>query len=238
MTKVLPYTGPVSEVYYLPHHAVVKESSTTTKVRVVFNASSKSTSGLSLNSLLDPGHKLQQDLSSIILRWRRHRFVISGDIEKMFRQIIVAPEDRDLQRIIWRSSPSEPISEYQLNTVTYGTASASYLAVRTLVQLARDEPSFCNATEPLLRDFYMDDLLTGADTLNETIAIYQDIIKLLAKGGFNIRKWTSNSKAMMKQIPDDLQETGDWLLNPESTIRTLGVVWSPQRKNSRSYRST
>lgn len=106
MTRLPPFSGLEGGAYYLPHHAVVKESSTTTKERVVFNASAKTHTGLSLNSLLDPGHKQQQDLSQIILKWRKHRIVITGDIEKMFRQILVAPEDRDLQRIVWRNNPT------------------------------------------------------------------------------------------------------------------------------------
>lgn len=166
MTRVPAYAGPEGVAYYLPHHAVIKESSTTTKVRVVFNASAKTHTGLSLNSLLDPGHKQQQDLSQIILKWRKHRIVITGDIEKMFRQILVAPEDRDLQRIVWRNRPEDLISEYQLNTVTYGTASATYLAVRTMIQLARDEGEhYPKGAEAVSNDFYMDDLLSGADSV-------------------------------------------------------------------------
>ena len=234
MTKVSPFSGPESGAYYLPHHAVIKESSTTTKVRVVFNASAKTHTGLSLNSLLNPGYKQQQDLHHIILRWRKHQYVITADIEKMFRQIVVAPEDRDLQRIIWRESPADPISEYQLNTVTYGTASATFLAVRTMIQLARDEGHhFPLANQVLLRDFYMDDLLSGDDTIEKAVLIQSQITALLQKGGFNIRKWTSNSKALMDLIPDDLRESGDRQLNPDATIKTLGVVWNPQKDEFR-----
>lgn len=234
MTKVTPFAGPESGAYYLPHHAVIKESSTTTKVRVVFNASAKTHTGLSLNSLLDPGHKQQQDLHQIILRWRKHQYVITADIEKMFRQIVVTPEDRDMQRIVWREKPTDPISEYQLNTVTYGTASATYLAVRTMIQLARDEGHlFPIAREVLLKDFYMDDLLSGGDSVENALQIQTQITDLLATGGMNIRKWTSNCKALTDQIPEDLRESGDWLLNPEATIKTLGVVWNPQRDEFR-----
>lgn len=184
MTKVPPFVGPEGGAYYLPHHAVLKECSTTTKVRVVFNASAKTHTGLSLNSLLDPGHKQQQDLHQILLRWRKHRIVVTADMEKMFRQINVTPEDRDLQRIVWRKNPADPISEFQLNTVTYGTAPATYLAVRTLIQLARDDGEpFPVAREVLLRDFYMDDLLSGEDNIEDTLLIQRQITGLLYKGG-------------------------------------------------------
>lgn len=209
---------------------MVKESSTTTKTQVVFNASAKTHTGLSLNSLLEPGSKLQLDLHQIILRWRKHKFVISGDIEKMFGRIVMAPEDRDLQRIVWRDQPNDPISEYQLNTVTYGTAPATYLAVRALLQLAEDNAEeFPRGKEVLKRDFYVDDFLGGAGTEEEALAIQGEITCLLVKGVFNIRKWTSNSQRIIKYIPEKLRETGDWLLNPEATIK----VWNPQRDEFR-----
>lgn len=80
---------------YIPHHFVLRESSSTTKLRVVFNASSKSSNGTSLNDHLMVGPKLQQDISAIILRWRQFRYVYTADIEKMFRQILVHPADID-----------------------------------------------------------------------------------------------------------------------------------------------
>lgn len=107
-----------------------------------------------------------------------------GDIEKMFRQINIAPEDRDMQRIVWRSKPEDEISEYQLNTVTYGTASATYLAVRTLQQLAQDDGHLHPlAKEILMRDFYMDDLLSGAESVETALLIQTQITTLLARGG-------------------------------------------------------
>jgi hypothetical protein len=46
----------------------------------------------------------------------------------MYRQVVVHPEDRDLQRILWRYSSEEPIQEYRLTTVIYSTSSAPFLA--------------------------------------------------------------------------------------------------------------
>ena len=95
-------TGPVDDStrhYYLPHHAVVKESSTTTKVRVVFDASCKTSSGYSLNDKLLVGPVVQDDLFSIILRFRLHAIALTADVEKMYRQILHHPDDRNLLRI-------------------------------------------------------------------------------------------------------------------------------------------
>ncbi|XP_037960437.1 uncharacterized protein LOC119689635 [Teleopsis dalmanni] len=118
--------------YFIPHHCVLKPDSTTTKLRVVFDASAKTISGHSLNDLMYNGPAVESDLFSTLLRFRRPRFVFTTDIEKMYRQVLINPEDRRYQLIIWRSSPNSTIRYYQLNTITYGTRAAPYLATRCL----------------------------------------------------------------------------------------------------------
>jgi len=108
--------------YYIRHHMVTKETSSTTKYRVVFNASSKTFKGPFLNETLMVGPTIQDPLVDILLSFRLHKYVFTADIAKMYRQIQVAPEDLSYQRILWRESSSLPIKHYQLNTVTYGTA--------------------------------------------------------------------------------------------------------------------
>lgn len=125
---------------FLPHHGVLRQSSSSTKLRVVFNGSQRINTGESLNSHLLVGANLLPALADVLLRWRRwHRFAFITDIEKMFRQILVHPEDRRFQGILWRFNVTDKIREYQLNTVTYGLACAPFFAVRTLRQLATDE---------------------------------------------------------------------------------------------------
>ncbi|XP_050339672.1 uncharacterized protein LOC126765997 [Bactrocera neohumeralis] len=124
------------KLYYMPHHAVVKTTSQATKLRVVFNASMKSTYANSLNDALMLGPQLKQDLFSILVRLRIHLFGIIADIEKMYRQVYVAKEDSDYQRIVWRSNPADPVHHYRLLRVTYGVAAASHLAVKSLHRAA------------------------------------------------------------------------------------------------------
>ncbi|XP_052901342.1 uncharacterized protein LOC128307502 [Anopheles moucheti] len=124
--------------YYLPHHAVLKEKSTSTKVRVVFDASCKTSTGVSLNDKLLVGPVIQQDLFTIMLRFRSHAIAITADVEKMYRQILHESRDRNFLRILYRENPNDPIDTYELQTVTYGTASAPFLATRTLRQIAQD----------------------------------------------------------------------------------------------------
>ncbi|GJQ67576.1 hypothetical protein Trydic_g18525 [Trypoxylus dichotomus] len=96
--------------YYIPHHPVFKTSSSTTKLRVVFNASSPRTTDLSLNNILLVGPTIQSGLFSILIRFRNHNVALIGDIEKIFRQVNVIKQHRDLQRILWRNNKNDPIT--------------------------------------------------------------------------------------------------------------------------------
>ncbi|CAD7093677.1 unnamed protein product [Hermetia illucens] len=118
--------------YYLPHHEVIKKSSTTTKVRAVFSASAKTTSGKSLNDLLMIGPIMQNSFIAFLLRWRTYPGVLTADVAKMYRQIRVRSKDADFQRIVWRPNEADIIRYYRLKKITFGTASAPFQRTRTL----------------------------------------------------------------------------------------------------------
>ncbi|XP_055526955.1 uncharacterized protein LOC129719586 [Wyeomyia smithii] len=101
--------------FYLPHHTVLRPSKTTTKCRVVFNASAK-VFGLSLNDVMMIGATVHSDLLSIILRFRKFRYVLSADVSKMYRQMLIDPTFTPLQRIFWRKSPQDPLRILELST--------------------------------------------------------------------------------------------------------------------------
>ncbi|XP_058816019.1 uncharacterized protein LOC131679327 [Topomyia yanbarensis] len=216
---------------YLPHHPVVKDSSTTTKVRVVFDASCKTSSGLSLNDVLLVGPVIQEDLRSIILRSRTKQIMLVSDVEKMFRQINVCPEDRPLQCILWRNSSAEEISTYELNTVTYGTKPAPFLATRTLKQLALDEEErYPLAAKAAIEDTYMDDVITGADEVKTAIDLRVQLEAMTSSGGFRLRKWASNCPNVLNGIEEEelaIRSSEGIVLNPDPSIKTLGLTWMP-----------
>lgn len=170
----------MTEHFYLPHQPVIKETSLTTKLRVVFDASAKTSLGMSLNDKLLPGPNLQNDNVKILLRFRMHKYVLTADIARMFRQIDVAEQDRNLQQILWREEATQPIQIYTLNTVTYGTTCAPFLAMRCLRELSHQGKTVTpKSAEVLEDDFYMDDLLTGTDTKSEAIRLQKELSELL-----------------------------------------------------------
>ena len=95
-----------SKSFYLAHHAVCKES-TTTPLRVVFDKSMKST-WLSLNDLLIVGPTVHRSLNDVLLRFRLHSYAVTTDVSKMYRAVTLLPEDRDYHRFLWRDSPLNP----------------------------------------------------------------------------------------------------------------------------------
>ncbi|XP_075163099.1 uncharacterized protein LOC142235724 [Haematobia irritans] len=224
MTKVGVYPKDVRRnSYFLPHHGVLKENSSTTKLRVVFDGSSHTGDNKSLNSELSPGPALQNDLPGIMTKWRRHRIAVCSDIEKMFRQINVYQEHRKFQQILWRFNPHEEIGIYELNTVTYGTAPAPFLAIRVLRQLAKDfEQTYTKAAKILIEDSYVDDIISGADCFDDALSLYKDLCTLLRNGGFNLRKWITNSKELLEQIPESDRETSATLnFDRDNVVKTL-----------------
>ncbi|XP_012152147.1 uncharacterized protein LOC105664034 [Megachile rotundata] len=223
MVKV-PLEQLTSGGYYLPHHGVMKITSETTKLRVVFDGSATTSTGISLNDALHIGPRVQDDLLDILLRFRIHEYVITGDIEKMYRQFIVRDEDKKYQRILWRDS-DDKVHTYELQTVTFGLSAAPYLAMRCLVQLAHDEGhKFPAAAKILLRDFYVDDLLTGASTEEEAILIREELRQLLNLAGLNIRQWAANRETLLQGLHEE-SINKKLHLGESTTLKTLGIMW-------------
>ncbi|XP_062538935.1 uncharacterized protein LOC134207229 [Armigeres subalbatus] len=215
--------------WYLPHHAVLKPSNSTTKCRVVFDGSAK-IGGMSLNDAMMIGPTIQPDLLTIILKFRVFRYVLSADIAKMYRQVQKAKCHTPLQRIFYRKNPSDPVRVLELQTVTYGTASASFLAIRALYQLAIDEEeSHPGAAMLVKKMFYVDNVLFGGDDLEEVRRLQGELVSLLQRGGFHLHKWAANDDRLLESVSDvdrdKLVKIEDYSAN--EVIKTLGLMWDP-----------
>lgn len=220
-------SDPSNRSVILPHHGVWKMNSTTTQLRVVFNASSKTSSGKSLNDLMYSGPNLQKNLMSLILNWRRYKFVLTADVEKMFRMIMVRKTDRHLQSIIWRDSSDESFYTYQLATITYGTKAAPFLAMRTLQQLAMDDAEkYPLASCAVNSSFYMDDLLTGENSLSKAKELLFQLTSMFQGAGMNLRKWSSNEPQILQDLEHD-QLNSPYEFKCTETRKTLGLTWIP-----------
>ena len=225
MTEVdVTQDAPETKTFYFPHHAVEKPDSTTTKVRIVFNGSSKTASGLSLNDTQCIGPQIQTDSFSLALRFRQHPIAIKADIAKMYRQIEIAKHQRPLQRIFWRESPQERLKIFELNTVTYGTSSAAYEATRSLKQAGID----CTSDDPeaaheIINNFYVDDWLGGESSVSRASKLSNKVIKILSQAGMKLRKFSSNNQEFLETIPEADREFPD----VSTSLKALGDKWNP-----------
>ena len=228
MVKIQPQIQELPFRVYLPHHFILKDINQTNKFRVVFDASAKTSNGNSFNDAQLVGPTIQDTLLTILMRFRSHPVAFTADIAKMFRQILVTPEQQQLQCILYRENPNEPLQEFKLLTVTYGTASAPFLATRVLQQLAIDESaSLPLAAEIVRRDMYVDDCISGGKSEGEVKTQIQQLIQIMKRAGLSLRKFASNSPNALEHVPVELRETQDILsIDEEEIIKTLGLHWN------------
>ncbi|XP_035787831.1 uncharacterized protein LOC118468171 [Anopheles albimanus] len=213
--------------YVIPHSCVVKPGSSTTKLRVVFDASAKSTTGVSLNDLQTIGPVLQPDLLRIWLDFRLHTVVATADIAKMYRQIWVSDEDTWMQCILWRDHRTQPMQTYRLRTVTYGEAASSYLACRALQEAGEEVRASSPAVADAIRHgFYVDNLSLGAATSEELRVLCSGVEQALLRRGMPLRKWASNDDDVLQHVPPDHREA-PVKIGDRDAVRMLGLSWCP-----------
>ncbi|XP_071053632.1 uncharacterized protein [Onthophagus taurus] len=190
--------------YYLPHNGVVRETSSTTRLTETtkridrcFDAMETTPSGFAC------------------------------DLEKMYRQIKVHNDDLPFQRIVWREDATEDLQSFELTTVSYGLSCAPYLAIRCIRQIA-DEHSSSQplGTTVLLRDTYVDDILSGANDIDDVQEVIFQLNQVLKAGGFKARKWTSNhSESLTNLSPELIAKSNTLDIDNDHSPCALGLLW-------------
>ena len=196
----------VGKVHYLPHHAVIRRDKATTKLRIVYHACAKA-NGPSLNDSLHIGPALTQNIVDILIRFRTHKVALTADIEKAFLMASVAKQDRDVLRFLWLDDINKGAPEIvtlRFARVVIGVSASPFLLNATIkYHIERYEEEDPEFVERFLRSIYVDDLTSGG---SEDDAVYEQYLKAklrLAEGGFNLRKFSSNSTALMQQIAEN-----------------------------------
>lgn len=209
--------------YHIPHHVASKDK----KPRIVFDASCKTNRGISLNDVQMLGEKLQPDLHETVMRLRKFRYVVCGDIKRMFNQVRIDESQWDCQRIFWRENENELLREYWLTVVTFGLTASAYLAVRCVLQAAREaSDSSPEAAKIIERDFYMDDCVTGAETEDRAIELANEIGNVLNGAGFKLAKWKSNSRKVLDALKqDEIDENDAMVFSEDGQTTILGLKW-------------
>ena len=198
-----PADGEVGKTHYLPHHAVIRRDKATTKLRVVYDASARSY-GAALNDCLYTGPPLAENIFDILLRFRASRIALTGDVEKAFLIVGIAEEDRDVLRFLWVDDIEKKNPEIivlRFTRAVFRVCSSPFILNATLKhhieRYKNEDPEF---VDQFLRSIYVDDLSSGAADNNTAYELYLKCKLRLAEGGFNLRKFMSNSSQLTERI--------------------------------------
>ena len=216
-------------VWYLPHHPVFHPQKPN-KVRVVFDCASKH-QGTSLNYQLLQGPDQTNSLVGVLLRFRQEPIALMADVEAMFHQVKVAPEDRNALRFLWwpDDDPANTPEDYQMMVHLFGATSSPSCASYSLRRTARDHKDEydAEAVNTVHRNFYVDDCLKSVGTVRKAIKLAEQLRSLLSEGGFRLTKWVSNHRGVLAAIPDCERAPSlvDLYLEELPMERALGVLW-------------
>jgi len=219
---------PPALTFYLPMHAIYKASSSTTKVRAVFDTSAKSSNDVSLNDTLLVGSTVHPKLIDVLLRFRMHPVALTADVSRCI-ELLNLLTMTDFHRFVWRSNPRDCLVDYRMTRVTFGVSASSFAANMAVKQNAIDYSlEYPEAAEVVHKSFYVDDCLTGAKDPESAISLQQQLVGLFSRGGFLIRKWNSNDSSALQQIPSDLSESKEVQVFSEADnfSKTLGIEWN------------
>ena len=220
---------PCTKVYYLPMHGVVKNSSATTKLRVVFDASAKTSSGVSLNDQLLVGPTVHPPLVDVLLRFRRHKIAMTTDVSRMYRAVLLPENQRDLHRFVWRPDPSDALVDYRMTRLTFGVSASSFAANMAVRRNAIDNAlTYPEAAQAVMTSFYVDDGLLGASSVDDAIQLQRQLQELFSSAGFTLRKWRSSDPTVLTHLPADLidEQPSREIKGEEAFAKVLGIEWS------------
>uniref|UniRef100_A0A8W8P1X9 CCHC-type domain-containing protein n=1 Tax=Magallana gigas TaxID=29159 RepID=A0A8W8P1X9_MAGGI len=212
---------------FLPHFPVIRPDKSTTKTRIVFDASAKHC-GVSLNDMIHCGPKLQNELFDVLLRFRRNSVAIVCDIAEMYLKIKVPQEDRPYQQFLWRDVNTEEKPDvYEFSSVVFGINSSPFQAQFVAQSHAEtNRETYPMAAETVLKSTYMDDSMDSVSTEEDGVILYRQLSALWEKAGMYARKWLSNSVGVLQHIPtEDVVPEVDLHDNSLPSVKTLGVLW-------------
>ncbi|XP_065195672.1 uncharacterized protein LOC135827076 [Sycon ciliatum] len=182
--------------------------------------------GVALNDVISAGPKLQQSLPKVLLRFRQNKVAIICDIQEMYLQISLAPEDRPFHRFLWRNNEQEP-AKYEFNRVVFGVNASPFLAQYAARHNAHQHAdNYPHAAETVLESTYMDDSMDSVRSDEEGVELVRQLSALWHKASMHPRKWLRTSTAVLQTIPEeDRAEEINLTKGELPNVKILGVLW-------------
>ena len=203
--------GPARGVeFYIPHKAMIRESAETTKLRIVYDASARANPDVpSMNDCLYPGPPLQNKLWDLLIHQRAYPVVVTGDIQMAFLQVRIRENERDALRFHWRCTEDSEVQTLRFTRVLFGLAPSPFLLAGVIEQhLSSSEEKCPDTVGELRRSLYVDDLLTGSQTIERAQQCKERAMEIFEDATFRLHKWNSNVKEleMNNDPPGDREE--------------------------------
>ena len=180
--------------FFLPHRPVNRQNAESTKLREAYDPSAKSESGYSLNDCLEKGPSLQNKLWDILIRTTFRLVILCADIEKAFLQIRIKEKERESLKFHWiENLTNNTIQFLRFTRLIFGLNQSLFILEGTLkAHFERYESIYLELIRKIRDDMYVDDLVTGRESLQEVEKIKSESIELFEKRGFKLHKWQSN----------------------------------------------
>ncbi|XDV46694.1 hypothetical protein PO909_014534 [Leuciscus waleckii] len=215
-------------VWYIPHHGVYHPKKPG-KLRVVFDCSAKFCC-ISLNDTLLTGPDMIHSLVGVLFRFRKEKVIC--DIERMFHQFFVRPDNRSYLRFLWWEHGDldrEP-KEYQMAVHLFGAASSPGCADFGLKYLAQQYKAlYPSAAAFVENSFYVDDGLVSVPTVKEACELIVEAQELCKRGGLRLHKFNSNESEALHcvEASERVSRVKQLDLNPDSASieYALGIQW-------------
>ena len=214
---------------FLTGFVVLKEGQPLEKGRLVVNGSRKF-KGESLNDFLEPGPNVINDIGELLLRLRRHRYLVCCDLAQMFLNIRVDPQDRQYLRMFYRENPQDELQVYQFAVHAFGLASSPCVAISCVKLHARKYADKWPIAEAAIRENSMvDDIWLTSDSQADLSLGINEIQEVMKSMNIEVHKWGSNCPSLLADIPDDKRAKVITLKDPDrEVIRALGVAWDTE----------
>ena len=226
---------PTGREFYIPHKAVVRENAASTKTRIVYDASARANEASpSLNDCLEVGSPLQNQLWSVLVRGRFHTIALTADIQKAFLQLRIHPDDRDALRFHWlvNKDPLQ-VCTLRFTRALFGLGPSPFLlggVIQHHLNTERSEQP--KQVEEIERSLYVDDILSGGQTVEETKELKNSTTKIFETASLKLHKWNSNVRSLEEDIPDQevsLSHAKEQLGVKGGETTLLGLKWNKER---------
>ena len=235
IVEAVPET-PAEKEFYIPHKPVVKETAETTKVRVVYDASAKQTdSSPSLNECLETGPPLQNLLWDVLVRNRFKPVALAGDIKQAFLQVRIRPKDRDVLRFHWiKDKNPDVVTVLRFTRAIFGLVQSPFLLAGTLQQhLNSLEARYPTEVQEIKRSLYVDDIITGGDTVSDVAQLKETTKSMFGKAGFELHKWHSNDPTLEDEGKGQQKGESQSFAKQQLGVRPgetkiLGLTWNKE----------